>query len=95
MRVTGGASAPHPSSSTCLLFELPTRGLETSGLKLLPPTFVGMNAGFAATGGRGLADADDFGVAPPEYLDPEAFATFSRIPSGVMSRSERAVTWTW
>lgn len=32
---------------------------------------------------------------PLEYLEPDASETFSTIDSGVRSRSERAVTWTW
>lgn len=68
------------------------RGRETKGLKLLPPTLVGVNAGLDATGGAGAAAEAEFVASPPEYLDPEALATFSTIPSGVRSRSVRAVT---
>ena len=92
VRVTGGASAPQPSSSTGPEFEASGRDRETRGLKLLPPTLVGVNAGLDATGGNGAVVDADFVASPPEYLEPDALATFSTIPSGVRSLSVRAVT---
>lgn len=93
-RVTGGASAPHPSSSTFppfwALFDLEL----AKGLNPAPaPDLVGVNAGFEATGGGGPEDGG--GALPAEYFAPEESATFCTIPSGVRSRSDRAVIWTW
>jgi hypothetical protein len=62
-----------------------------NGLKLeLPPDRVGLKAGLFA-GGGGPDDEGD-GALPAEYFAPDASATFCTIPSGVRSRSERAVT---
>jgi hypothetical protein len=65
------------------------------GLKLdAPPDRVGLKAGLEVTGGGG---PDDGGGAalPAEYLAPDASATFCTMLSGVRSRSDRAVIWTW
>ena len=55
-----------------------------------PPVLrVGVKTGFDAAGGGG-----PLGVAcgvPAEYFEPDASATFWTMPSGVRSRSERAV----
>ena len=90
---TGGASAPHPSSSTfesfCLAREL-ANGLKPEAAE----DRVGLKAGFEATGGGG--PEDDGGAAlPAEYFAPDASATFWTMASGVRSRSDRAVIWTW
>ena len=90
--ITGGASAPHPSSSTFGSFALP---LElANGLKPeVAVDRVGLKAGFDASGG---GSEDGVGATlPAEYLAPDASATFLTMPSGVRSRSERAVIWTW
>lgn len=42
-----------------------------------------------------MAAATGGGASLLEYFEPEASATFCIIPSGVRSRSERAVIWTW
>lgn len=55
---------------------------------------VGVNTGFDATTGFGAA-VGATGVLPAEYFEPEASATFWIMPSGVRSRSDRAVIWTW
>lgn len=94
-RVTGGASTPHPSSSTlpsfCALLDRgPARGLNP----VPAPDLVGVNAGFEVTGGGG-PEEDGGGALPAEYFAPEASSTFCIMPSGVRSRSERAVIWTW
>jgi hypothetical protein len=58
------------------------------------PLCVGVNTGFDGTTGFGAtAGADE--ALPAEYLAPEASATFRAILSGVRSRSDRAVIWTW
>ena len=61
----------------------------------LPPAllWVGVKAGFEDTGGRGAAAVEE--ELPPEYFEPEASDTFCTMDSGVKSRSERAVIWTW
>jgi len=91
--VTGGASAPHPSSSV-LLESWPGRDRElASGLKAaLPPDRVGLKAGFEVMGG-GPVDVFTGAALPAEYFAPEASETFCTIPSGVRSRSDRAVIW--
>lgn len=65
------------------------------GLKPPPPALlrVGVKAGLEETGGGGplLLGSDP----PPEYLEPEASDTFLMMDSGVRSRSDRAVIWTW
>jgi hypothetical protein len=53
---------------------------------------VGVNTGFDATAGAAVGAAE---ALPAEYFEPEASATFWIMPSGVRSRSDRAVTWTW
>lgn len=74
--MTGGASSPHPSSSTLsslegkFLFLEPAKGLKPPVAPLLR---VGLNAGLEATGGGGPLLA---GVDPPEYFEPEASETF-------------------
>ena len=52
-----------------------------------------MKAGFEDTGGAGPAAGA--GALPTEYFEPDASATFWTMPSGVRSRSDRAVIWTW
>ena len=90
--MTGGASAPHPSSSTFAF------GLDlelAKGLKLeVPLERVGLKTGLEANGGGGPEDAGG-GALLEEYFAPEASATFLTMLSGVRSRSERAVIWTW
>lgn len=58
------------------------------------PVRLGVNTGFVATGGFAGAVAGAGGEFEEEYLAPDASETFWRIPSGVRSRSERAVIWT-
>lgn len=72
------------------------RDREASGLKPLepPPTEVGVKTGFEETGGEGPLDKAA-GVLSPEYLDPDASATFRTMPSGERSLSDLAVTCTW
>lgn len=66
---------------------------EAKGLNAPAPLFcVGVNAGLEG-GGGGPPEVVD-GEAP-EYLDPDASATFWTIDSGVRSRSDRAVICTW
>jgi hypothetical protein len=66
-----------------------------NGLKPeFPPDRVGLNAGLDAVGGGGPED-DGAGADPAEYFAPDASATFWTMLSGLRSRSERAVTWTW
>lgn len=72
----------------CLSLEF-ARGLKEE----LPPVRVGVKAGFEETGGAGPVEAE--GALPAEYLEPDASATFCTMPSGVRSRSDRAVIWTW
>lgn len=95
--MTGGASAPQPSSSTFASFGASERSRgPVKGLKRLPPPpllRVGVKTGFEDTGGWGPLLLED--AAPAEYLEPEASDTFWTIDSGVRSRSERAVIWTW
>ena len=55
---------------------------------------MGLNTGLDATAGFGAA-AGAAEALPAEYFEPDASATFWTIPSGVRSRSDRAVTWTW
>lgn len=86
--MTGGASAPHPSSSTGSSF-LVFRSLDARPPPV-PLDCVGVKAGFDATGGLVLV-ATGGGALPAEYLEPEESATFCIIPSGVKSRSDRAV----
>jgi hypothetical protein len=60
-----------------------------SGLKPPPPpTRVGVKAGFEVTGGGGPRNP---GAVAGEYFEPEESATFCIMPSGVRSRSDRAV----
>lgn len=61
------------------------------GLKAAEPPLllVGMKAGFEEAGGGGLLDTA--GPLPAEYFDPDASQTFCTIPSGVRSRSDRAI----
>lgn len=91
--IIGGASAPHPSSSAFASLCVRTLVL-ANGLKPPEtPDLVGLKTGFEATGGGGPdCEAVD---PPPEYLAPEASETFCTILSGVRSRSDRAVIWTW
>ena len=93
--VTGGASWPQPSSSTFVSF-LPGRERELA--KGLKPTFpddrVGLKTGFDAVGGGALLGGAVVEL-PAEYFAPEASATFWTMLSGVRSRSDRAVIWTW
>lgn len=90
----GGASAPHPSASTfplCWVLDLdPAKGLKPP----TPPDLVGLKAGLEATGGAGPEDGVEAALLE-EYFAPEASATFFTMPSGVRSRSDRAVIWTW
>lgn len=58
-----------------------------------PELCVGVNAGFEAT--DGFVAAATGGASPLEYFEPEASATFWVILSGLRSRSDRAVIWTW
>lgn len=72
MRVTGGASAPHPSSSTGAL---ETAGsLRAAGGGATPPDRLAVNTGFVATGG--LTASRGAGASVAEYLAPEASETF-------------------
>lgn len=58
-----------------------------------PPTRVGVNTGLEEAGGGGPLEV---GIEPPpEYLEPEASATFWMMLSGVRSRSDLAVISTW
>ena len=50
-------------------------------------------AGLEAVGGGGPLDSGGAEL-PAEYFAPEASATFWTMPSGVRSRSDRAVIWT-
>ncbi len=72
--MTGGASAPHPSSSTfaafCLDLEL-AKGLKPE----VPLDRVGLKTGFEANGGGGPEDCGG-GALPEEDFAPEASATF-------------------
>lgn len=91
--MTGGASWPHPSSSTLPSLGWPALCLDApKGLKPAPPPLlrVGVKAGLDDTGGGGPDDA----VGAPEYLEPDASDTFCTMPSGVRSRSDRAVICT-
>lgn len=54
---------------------------------------VGLKAGLEAVGGGGPEEVLG-GLLGAEYFAPEASATFCTMPSGVRSRSERAVIWT-
>jgi len=59
-----------------------------------PELCVGVKAGFEATAGF-VEAATGGGASLLEYFEPEASATFWMMPSGVRSRSDRAVIWTW
>lgn len=85
--VTGGASAPHPSAST-LASDL------LVALDGIPELCVGVKTGLEAIEGL-VAAATGGGASLLEYFAPEASATFRMMLSGVRSRSERAVIWTW
>jgi hypothetical protein len=87
--VTGGASAPQPSSSTfsSLLDRAATVGLARLDV-------VGVKTGLVFTGGGGALEPV-FSELPAEYLAPEASATFRMMESTSRSLSERAVIWTW
>lgn len=87
--VTGGASAPQPSSSTFCCAGDAVRCAPPKGLKP-PPDRAGVKTGFDATEGLG-PDLAGAGASPAEYFEPDESATFCTMPSGVRSRSERAV----
>lgn len=91
--MTGGASAPQPSSST--FDEAEGRATDGVGTEM-PPDRDGVKAGLVATGGRGLAAGVTAGPCDEaEYLEPEASPTRWMIPWGVRSPSARAVICTW
>lgn len=93
-RVTGGASSPQPSSSALVVCGAALALRTLSGLNpppAAPPTRDGVKTGFDATGGGGLDEPSE-PVLSPEYLDPDASATFRTMPSGDRSLSVRAVT---
>lgn len=84
--MTGGASDPQPSAST-LASDL------REDLIGMPEVWEGEKTGLDAMVGL-VAAATGGGASLLEYLEPEASATFRIMPSGVRSRSERAVICT-
>lgn len=73
--MTGGASGPHPSSST---LEVVAGFGRRAGAGAMPPDLVGVKTGLLATGGRGALDveAEAMGACDSaEYLEPDESAT--------------------
>jgi hypothetical protein len=95
LRVTSGASAPHPSPSSVSSLGAAPRAREPKGLNPLPPPAwrEGWKAGFDATGGGGPLD-DEEEAPPPEYFEPDASATLRTMLSGVRSLSVLATICT-